>query len=274
MSAFASQLSLSFLQAIFPAMLVGLTVLGFFVDAKMIVDKGFALVNGAIPPQVLSLIEKNIQEIWVPGSVGVFSLGFVVLLYTVESLLRQTMSILNVIYGVGETRHLFKRVLLALLALVGILVLILSVIQLLFVTDELLLFVEKVFGWSINFGFLIWRWPLVLFLLFGFVYLSYLFLPNLKKHYWKLQIPGAVCFTTGWLVMSLLFNFYVSNFADYNKTYGVLGAIILLLFYLQLNAYLYIVCAGLNASLITTRFELSFWQRVKRFLGMKIKDHN
>ena len=249
--AYVSQLTMGVLLALFPAVLVLMTLIGFWFDANQILTQSFETLAVIVPGAVLELIKSNILNVLDGESVAVFSIGFVILLYTIESLPRQVMNIMNSIYDVKETRSFWRRVLMSFLLLAGGLVIGLAIVQLIFITDNLVNLVQQTFGvYIINFKVLFWRWPLAMAVMFLFVYFSYLFIPNLRKTHWRYQFVGALFFVVGWLIMSLFFTLYVSNFADYNKTYGVLGAIIMVLFYLKLNAYLYLLGGVLNSRLV------------------------
>ena len=60
---------------------------------------------------------------------------------------------------------------------------------------------------------------------------------------------GAVVATVAWVIASLLLSFYISNFANFNKTYGSLGAIVALLFWLYVSAFVVLLGAELNAEM-------------------------
>jgi membrane protein len=77
----------------------------------------------------------------------------------------------------------------------------------------------------------------------------YHFGPDREGTRWSWLSPGAVLATVGWLVASLLFSLYTANFGRYNETYGALSAVIVLMLWLYLTAYLVILGAELNAEL-------------------------
>ena len=90
------------------------------------------------------------------------------------------------------------------------------------------------------------RWiipPILIFLVFSVIYWI---VPNLKIRL-KSVIPGAVFATVGWILTSLAFSFYVGNFANYSKTYGSIGAIIVLMMWLYFSAIILILGGQLNA---------------------------
>ncbi|HSL85907.1 MAG TPA: YihY/virulence factor BrkB family protein, partial [Bacteroidales bacterium] len=89
-------------------------------------------------------------------------------------------------------------------------------------------------------------------LLFGVLTLAYMFIPYINIKF-KYAFPGAVFSTVVWIVFTVLFQFYVSNFANYSRFYGTLGAVIALLLWLLLTSIIMMVGASLNAYLIEIR---------------------
>jgi membrane protein len=79
--------------------------------------------------------------------------------------------------------------------------------------------------------------------------LVYRFGPSHEDPQWRWITPGSIFATTVWLLASLGFSYYVSNFADYDKMYGSLGAVIILLFWLYISFYIVLLGAEINAAL-------------------------
>ena len=73
--------------------------------------------------------------------------------------------------------------------------------------------------------------------------------PSRETPRWSWVSWGAVIATILWLLASVLFSLYVSNFANYNKTYGALGAVIVLLMWFYVSAYVVLLGAELNAEM-------------------------
>lgn len=71
--------------------------------------------------------------------------------------------------------------------------------------------------------------------------------PSRPNPRWIWLTPGSILATLLWIAASLGFGFYVSNFGNYNATYGSLGAVIVFLTWLYLSAYIILMCAELNA---------------------------
>lgn len=78
--------------------------------------------------------------------------------------------------------------------------------------------------------------------------LAYQIAPNRPREGWLRVMPGAILFGTGWTLASSAFSYYAANFGDYGATYGSLSAIIVLLTWLYLSAFLLLLGAELNVS--------------------------
>jgi membrane protein len=92
------------------------------------------------------------------------------------------------------------------------------------------------------------RWPLLIILFLVVVAVLYRYAPDRAAARWRWVSTGALVAGVLWVGGSLLMSFYVSHFGDYNKTYGSLGAIVLLLLWLYLTALALLVGAELNAA--------------------------
>jgi len=77
----------------------------------------------------------------------------------------------------------------------------------------------------------------------------YRYAPSREHAQWKWLTPGSVVATIGWAAMTTVFGFYAAHFGNYNATYGALGAVVVLLMWLYLSAYILLLGAELNAEL-------------------------
>ena len=75
----------------------------------------------------------------------------------------------------------------------------------------------------------------------------YRYAPDRAPSPWVWLTPGAIVATVGWIAMTGLFGYYAANFGNYNATYGALGAVVVLLMWLYLSAYILLLGAELNA---------------------------
>ncbi len=93
------------------------------------------------------------------------------------------------------------------------------------------------------------RWPVLALVAMVALSLLYRWAPDRDAARFRWVSPGAVLATVVWLVASIGFSIYTSNFGDYNETYGALGAIVVVMLWLYLTAYVVILGAELNCEL-------------------------
>ncbi|MGB8427802.1 MAG: YihY/virulence factor BrkB family protein, partial [Desulfobacterales bacterium] len=93
------------------------------------------------------------------------------------------------------------------------------------------------------------RWPLLGFFLIVSLGLAYRFCPDRDAPKWRWVSWGSVAATLLWLAGSILFSLYVSNFGSYTKTYGSMGAVVILLLWFFLTSYVILMGAELNAEM-------------------------
>ena len=92
-------------------------------------------------------------------------------------------------------------------------------------------------------------WIITALLASGPVAALYRYAPNRDEARWTWLTPGSLAATVGFIATTLGFGFYASHFGNYNATYGSLGAIVVLLLWLYLSAYVLLLGAELNAEL-------------------------
>jgi membrane protein len=96
---------------------------------------------------------------------------------------------------------------------------------------------------------LIVRWPLLALVALAVLAVLYRWSPDRDRARWRWVSPGAIFATVGWVVASIGFSIYTANFGKYNETYGALGAVVVVMLWLFISAYVVIAGAELNAEL-------------------------
>ena len=99
------------------------------------------------------------------------------------------------------------------------------------------------------------RWPILAGLVLLALALAYRFAPARRTPRWHWLSPGTVGAALLWLIGSAGFSFYVARFGSYDKTYGSLGAVVILLMWFYLTAYIVLAGAELNAEIEKARAE-------------------
>lgn len=91
-------------------------------------------------------------------------------------------------------------------------------------------------------------WPLLLLIGMLAIALLYRFGPSRPPLRWKWLTPGSITATILWLIASAALSIYIQNFGNYNKTYGTLGGIVILLLWLWLSSFVLLLGAELDAA--------------------------
>jgi membrane protein len=93
------------------------------------------------------------------------------------------------------------------------------------------------------------RWPLLAVIVIFGLSVLYRYAPDRRNARWRWVSWGAVAATVLWLMGSGLFSVYVANFGRYNETYGSIGAVVVLLLWFYLSAFVFLAGAELNAEM-------------------------
>jgi membrane protein len=243
----AAQLAYYFLFALFPFLLFLTALLG-FLPIPHLLERILALLARIMPQESFGLIQNQVQDLVTQPRGGLVSFGVIAALWTASSAMAAIIDSLNRAYDVKDERPFWKaRGLAILLTLAFSVLLILSLV--------LLMFGPLVGAWiasTVGFGGLfqlLWnilRWPVIVILATVAVTLLYYYAPNAAQP-WRWITPGAVVAIVAWVLVSLGFSYYVNNFGAYNKTYGSIGAVIVLLVWLYLSGFFLLVGGEINA---------------------------
>jgi membrane protein len=230
-----------------PFLFALMSIYGLVFDPVQVMDQIGAL-RGVLPGDALDMVLGILQEMTRADNtaLGLGVAGGVLLaLWTASAGVRTMMEALNVAYDEREKRGFFKRVALSLaLTLAAVIagvvtfsavVLLPAVVGFLGLGDFAETLVKLV------------RWPILAAMFWAGVVVMYRYGPSRDHPRWAWASVGAVVVTVLWLAGSALFSFYVSNFGNYNKTYGSMGAVVIMLMWLLITAYLVLIGAEINA---------------------------
>ena len=237
--------------AIFPALIVLVSVLGLIGESatQPLIDNLGKVAPGPAKEIFTSAIE-NIQGS--KGAAGVFFvIGLLGALWSASGYIAAFMRASNAIYDIEEGRPLWKTLPLR----VGLTVLLMVLTAVSAIGVTLSGGLAKEAGNLIGVGDTaidVWniaKWPvLLLFVSFMFAVL-YWAAPNVKQAGFRWITPGGVLAVIGWVIASVAFAFYVSNFGSYNKTYGALAGPIVFLVWLWVSNIVILLGAEFNAEL-------------------------
>jgi membrane protein len=237
------------LLAIFPGLIALIGLYGLAFDPHQITEHLSALTS-ILPGEAAQLIGDQLAEVATMEktslSVGAI-VAVLVALWSASAGMRTLMTALDVAYAEEETRGMFRfygtSLLLTFGAIIGGLVAIGTVV----VVPVLLKFLglseamENVLAYA--------RWPLLAGVMLVGLAIVYRYGPDREKPQWRWVSWGAVFATLLWIIGSALFSLYVTQFGDYNKTYGSMGAVIILMTWFLLTAYVFLIGAEINAEM-------------------------
>nr|WP_307000712.1 YihY/virulence factor BrkB family protein [Lederbergia panacisoli] len=243
----AAQLAYFFLLSLFPLLFFVVTLLPF---TPLTQHDIFNLIKDIAPSETIAMIERTLNEVMQNRSGGLLTVGIIGTLWSASNGMNALMKSLNRAYEVKEKRpFLVARSLAIVFTFAMIFVFILALLLPVF-GKQIGIFLFSTFGYSDVF-LNIWgviRWalsPVILFIVFLAIY--YL-APSIKIKCIT-AVPGAIFSSIGWIIVSLGFSFYVSNFGNYTSTYGSIGGIIVLMLWFYITAIIIMVGGEINALL-------------------------
>ncbi|MGO8841156.1 MAG: YihY/virulence factor BrkB family protein [Methyloceanibacter sp.] len=235
--------------AIFPALSALISLYGLTADPTT-VEQDFGMLGSLLPTQAYDIVIEQIHRISATSgrtlgwSLAV-SLGLA--LWSANAGTQTMLAALNIAYEEPESRSLFQYYLNAFtFTIIGILG---GVVMLLAILYVPILFAFT--GYSHDFELVVGvvRWPMLALFVFSMLALLYRYGPCRRSAKWRWVSVGSLFATTLWLIASAAFSLYVSNFANYDRIYGSLGAVIILLFWLYISFYIVLLGAEINAEL-------------------------
>lgn len=215
------------------------------------VDSLMERLEGIVPPETIGLLDESLRRTLENqgGGYVMVAIGVVLALWTATGAMSGLIRGLNRVYAAEEGRGFARQRLTALLMLTCVVVAFGLVFGLIVLGPLLSDWLGGVLGLEDVFGWIWWtvQWPLLLTgLLLAIGAILYIG-PNAEQPRFRLVTPGSLLAVAIWLAASALFALYVSLFGSYNKTWGSLAAVIIMLTWLWLSALAILVGAELNA---------------------------
>jgi len=237
------------LLAIFPAVTAGVSIYGLFSDAGTVAHH-LSLANNIIPAEALTIIGDQISRIVSHGTSSL-TLGLVAglafAMWSANSGIKAMFDALNVIYDVEEGRNFLK------LNFISLTFTFCSIIfsQLLVGGVIVTPLVLAKFGIStgVEAAAVYGRWILLFAVALLFFSMIYRVGPSRNPMPWRLTIIGSGFAALAWIVMSALFSYYLANFANYDATYGSLGAAMGMMMWMWLSITIIFLGAELNSEI-------------------------
>ncbi len=241
----AAALAFYLVLALFPAAIFGLSVLP-YLPIPNLEQTVMEVVRDVMPGAAADTFTDNVRAVLSSRSGGLLSFGFLFTIWSASNGLYAVMDQLNVVYGVEEKRSFFRTRGVALLLMLLFTLLVVGGLGLIVFGGTLESFIAShVDGGVVTAIFAVVRWVIILAgLLLAFALVYYLG-PNVDQPF-VLITPGSVFATIGLLVASFAFKLYVANLGSYDKVYGSIGAVIVLLMWLYITGLVILLGAEIN----------------------------
>ena len=235
--------------AIVPALASLVSLYGLVADPHEL-PKHFEAVAALLPKEAAGLINEQLERV---ASAEQTSLGFAAVfgllltLYSATKGIKAIFTGLNVAYDEEESRSFIKYNVMAFLFTLGALLSVIVALGLIVVLPAALKFIGL--GFAAEWLVAILRWPILGALVILGMAILYRYGPSRDEPKWQWISWGAVSAAIIWIVGSMLFSLYVTYFENYNETYGSLGAVLLLLMWFYISAFVVLAGAELNSEM-------------------------
>lgn len=235
--------------ALFPGIAAVVTLYGFVSDPSVI-QQHLATMDDVLPPSAYDIIEGQVSKV---ASAGRTTLGFATLISLAVALWSSRAGVgamitgLNIVYNEEDKRGFVKSLLVALVLTAMMLFVGLLAVAVVIVAPILLdlLPLGPVGTWIAA----VLRWPVIVVAVILGIGALYRWAPSRKDARVSWLSWGAAFATVVWLAASMGFSFYVANFGSYNETYGSLSAVVVLLMWFYISAFIVLFGAELNAQM-------------------------
>jgi membrane protein len=237
------------LLSLVPAMVALVSIYGLVADPADI-QRNVDDLLAAAPDEVQDLVSSQLDSIVTASSTGLtvgLLGGLAVALWSASTGVKHLITAVNRAYDEDETRGFVRLRGLSLALTVGGLVLV-GVTVLGFVVFPNSLSSDGGEG-VVRTALLIVRWPILAAIAMAALAVVYRYAPDRSSPRWSWASAGAVVATIVWIIASIAFSIYTANFGQYNETYGALGAVVIVMLWLLITAFVVIAGAELNAEM-------------------------
>ncbi|MBP2560422.1 membrane protein [Neorhizobium galegae] len=237
------------LLALFPAASALVSIYGFISDPAAIVDR-ITFLSSVMPADALNIFLDQLRALTTERnttlSIALIG-GLALALWSANNGMKALFEAMNVAYAEEEKRSIVRLNLISLLFTFGALLLAIVILFAMGVVPAVLryLWLDRWTEIIIRLA----RWPIMMLFVTGGIMMLYRFGPSREPAKLKWLTWGAAFSAVAWLAASIAVSFYLGNIADYNATYGTLGALIGFMVWTWISVIIVIVGAEINAEL-------------------------
>lgn len=248
----SSALAYNFILALFPLFLFLLSSFGFFASrGSTLKDHLFSYLGQVLPPSAFDVITKTLDEVTKNAGGAKLTVGIVLTLWFASGGMASMISGLNGVYEVRENRSFVKVRLIALALTLAISVLTIGALIAVLGGGVISTWIGAHLGLQ-EATLIMWRTAQVIaaIVLVTFAFsIVYYYGPDLEEQHWYWITPGSIIGVMVWIAASFAFRLYLHFFNTYSKTYGSLGAAMILLMWLYITGFSFLIGGEINAQI-------------------------
>ena len=253
----ASSLAFNFFLAFFPSIIVFFTLIP-YIPIIGFQETLMEILSNILPPSTNNATFNTLDDIINNQRGGLLSIGFILALYFSTTGMSSLIQAFNSSYHIRENESIIKHQLLSILLTVVISALV-------FLTIILIIFGKTTITYLVDFQLInqnkivflnIAKWIVLIFMLFIGITTIFNIGPAIKSKI-KIFSPGAILATLFIILTSIVFSYYIDNFSQYNKIYGSIGTLIIILLWIYFNAIFLLIGFELNASILNAKKNLT-----------------
>lgn len=253
----AQALAFSFFLAIFPATIFLFSLIP-YIPIKGFQSELLEIIKGVLPANAYASVRSTIEDIVKIPRGGLLSFGFLTALYFTTNGFMTMMRGFNSSYHVAETRSPWKKRLVALNITLIMSVLVLTATMLLIFGEQVTRYLaeQSILKSKTQVALLqLGKWIVVLSLFFFGISFLYYYAPS-QKRIWRFFSAGSTMATILAVLVSNGFAYFVNHFESYNKIYGSIGTLIVIMLWIYFNSLILILGFELNASIENAKKKL------------------
>ena len=245
----ASSLAFNFFLAFFPSIIVFLTLIP-YIPVTGLQETLMELLNVVLPPSTNEITFQALDDIINNTKAGLLSIGFLLALYFSTNGINSLIEAFNASYHIRENRPIIQQrilslgltLLLSFMLIIAMGLIIFGKFAVSYLTEYKL--ITQYAGELILYG----KWFTILLVLWLGISVLFHLGPSIKSN-WKLFTPGSILATLGIIITSIGFNYYINHFSQYNKIYGSIGTLMIILIWMYFNSIILLTGFELNASI-------------------------
>jgi membrane protein len=245
----AATLAYYFVFALFPFLFTMVT-LAAYLPVQNAIEQLMSRVDPLMPEEAMGIINTQVNSLATQQRPRLLTFGLFLALWSASRGVDALRTALNLSYDVKESRPWWRVQLLAITITVATSVLmLLSIAALALGSSAGLWLAAKLHVdqfWALLWAWL--RWPITAAGVMLMLAMLYYFLPDVKQE-WRYVTPGSLLGTLLWLLMTWGFSVYAENFGSYDKTYGAIGGMIVLMTWFYISGFVFILGGEVNAIL-------------------------